>query len=281
MSSATIGKWTIAACLAAILATTTVPRVSAQTPDATVTSVDARTGVVTGKVNSTGQVFTFTLVEQALLARVRPCQGVFADLAKNRVTLDGKQPHGKILTLSSLGKTATSPGSAGTTSGASGSGKAGGSTGAGTTSPPPVVFSCGGTTTPLTADTCGKSAGVATLTGYKAACGATATITGTITAGTTDWLMFTVPAPRTNCANHVIDVRISSPGNTIVFDALTSPGGNSVYNSYNSGGNFAALGVHIAGLGSTAAPLQPNTYYFRIYGTTPTAGDAWTLTITG
>ena len=99
-------------CSAFALFLLSVSIVNAQAPGGTITAVDAKTGVITGKVNSTGQVFTFTLANKALLNGVHPGQGVFVNLAKKQVSLDGKQPHGTILTLPPLGK-APSGGSTG------------------------------------------------------------------------------------------------------------------------------------------------------------------------
>src|SRR5438067_77842 len=68
-------------------------------PGGTITAVDAKTGVVTGKVNSTGQVFTFALANKALVNGVHPGQGVFVNLGKKQVSLDGKSASGTILAL--------------------------------------------------------------------------------------------------------------------------------------------------------------------------------------
>lgn len=72
---------------------------AAPAPAAKVTAVDAKTGVITGKVNSTGQVFTFTLANKAQLSRVHPGQGVFVNLGNKQVSLDGKSPSGTIITI--------------------------------------------------------------------------------------------------------------------------------------------------------------------------------------
>jgi len=79
---------------------------SAVTPGSccTVTSVNSSTGVVTAKVNSTGQVFTFTLANNALLGQLRPGHGVFANLGRKQVSLDGNTVSGTIV-ASPLGGT--------------------------------------------------------------------------------------------------------------------------------------------------------------------------------
>ena len=67
-------------------------------PGATVTSVNEKTGVVTAKVNSTGQVFDFTLANKAELTRIHVGQGIFVNLGKKQVSLDGKSASGTIIT---------------------------------------------------------------------------------------------------------------------------------------------------------------------------------------
>ena len=83
---------------------------NAQAPGATITGVNEKTGVVTAKVNSTGQVFEFVLANKAELARVRPGQGVYVNLGKRQVSLDGKSASGTIVTIPSTpGEKAVTP----------------------------------------------------------------------------------------------------------------------------------------------------------------------------
>jgi hypothetical protein len=97
--------WLGAICLAAIFGSLLCAgQLVAQAPGATVTSVDAKTGVVTAKVNSTGQVFEFTLANRALLSGVHAGQGVFVNLGKKQVSLDGKQPAGTITSVTAPGE---------------------------------------------------------------------------------------------------------------------------------------------------------------------------------
>jgi hypothetical protein len=81
-------------------ATIAAPQV---TPGGTITAVNAKTGVVTAKVNSTGQVFTFTLANNALLGQVQAGQAIFVNLGRKQVSLDGKTASGTILILSPIG----------------------------------------------------------------------------------------------------------------------------------------------------------------------------------
>ena len=258
-------------------------RVAAQQPlGATVTGVDAKTGVVTAKVNSTGQVFEFTLANKALISRLHAGQGVYVNLGNKQVSLDGKSPSGTILTLSPLGRKLGVSASAPSGSGPpSGSGSSGTSANSGNANAPPVSPLCsqsGGTSTPLTQDNFSKAAAVATFC-FTASCGASTTISGnTFPAGSSDWLAFNVPAPRANCAKPVIEMSISSSGG-IVFDVLVSASGGYVSNSYSSSPSVAAGVPVIAGLGTVYNPLQPGMYYIRIYGGTAATVGTWTLKI--
>jgi chitobiase/beta-hexosaminidase-like protein len=76
-----------------------------------VTAIDARTGVVSAKVNASGAPFQFMVTNAKLLAVLRLGQGVYANFTTGQVSLDGKvmcckiisppqaaQPGGKVLT---------------------------------------------------------------------------------------------------------------------------------------------------------------------------------------
>ena len=281
-------------CLATLAALLCAALLAAQgAPGATVTGVNEKTGVVTGKVNSTGQVFTFTLANKASLSKVRPGQGIFVNLGKKQVSLDGKQPQGTILTLLPLGIKPGGSGSASSGSTSSGSsGNSGGSTTSGNSNPQPVSFSCGGTSNPPSADTCGKSAGSATNFGITMVCGASITMTGnSFPAGVSDWLTFTVPASRANCSDYsgrtpssLIQVSISSSPAGIVFDGFTDAAGTPIpTNPTASGpGNSIVQGQLMAILGvNQFSPLPVGTYYLRIHGINASTTGTWTLTITG
>jgi len=282
--------WLLSIALVATLATISAVRLPAQAPGATVTAVDAKTGLVTAKVNSTGQVFTFTLVNKAPLTKVRPGQGVFVNLGKKQVSLDGKQPQGTILTLLPLGIKPAGSSSASSGSNPSGSsGNSGGSTTSGNSNPQPVSGSCGGTSNPLTSDTCAKSAAAASNVG-SVGCGASITVTGnTFPAATSDYLMFTVPASRANCVDYsghtpspYIQVRITSnPTNVIVFDGLLSAAGNPIPLGWGAPNSSLAQSEFSAGLGTNYSPLTPGAYLLRIHGINASTTGTWTLTITG
>ena len=64
--------------------------------DGIVTNINAGTGVVTAKVNSTGEFFTFTLANASQLKGLKVGQRVFADFANRRVSLDGRTSAGTV-----------------------------------------------------------------------------------------------------------------------------------------------------------------------------------------
>lgn len=71
----------------------------AAAPCCAITAVDSRTGVVTARVNASGQMFTFQLANRALLPRLRTGQPVFANFGGRQVSLDGKTIAGRILAI--------------------------------------------------------------------------------------------------------------------------------------------------------------------------------------
>ncbi|HUJ30860.1 MAG TPA: hypothetical protein VLY23_06230 [Candidatus Acidoferrum sp.] len=75
--------------------------VNPATPCCDITGIDASTGVVTARVNATGQTFQFRLSNAAQVHQLRAGQGVFANLAHKQVSLDGKTIAGAITTASS------------------------------------------------------------------------------------------------------------------------------------------------------------------------------------
>src|SRR5882762_6253046 len=61
-------------------------------PCCQITSIDEAAGVVTAKVNSTGQTFQFKVANAALLHSLKVGQGVFANFKTHQVSVDGVQP---------------------------------------------------------------------------------------------------------------------------------------------------------------------------------------------
>jgi hypothetical protein len=55
-------------------------------------AVDAAAGIVTAKVNATGNVFQFKLNNPATLAGLKPGQAVYANFTNHQVSLDGFEP---------------------------------------------------------------------------------------------------------------------------------------------------------------------------------------------
>jgi hypothetical protein len=78
----------------------------APAPAASVTSIDARTGVVTAKVNASGQPFQFTLSNAAQVKTLRIGQAVYANFAAKQVSLDGQHVAGQIISVGPASKAA-------------------------------------------------------------------------------------------------------------------------------------------------------------------------------
>ena len=57
-------------------------------------AVDVRTGVVTAKVNATGNVFEFKASNPATVTTLKPGQPVFANFANHQISLDGRTAYG-------------------------------------------------------------------------------------------------------------------------------------------------------------------------------------------
>lgn len=75
------------------------PPVQAAAPCCAITGINARTGLVTAKVNATGQVFTFQVSNARLLNLLRVGQGVYANFAGKQVSVDGVAPCCAIVSL--------------------------------------------------------------------------------------------------------------------------------------------------------------------------------------
>jgi hypothetical protein len=69
----------------------------AQAPCCSIAAVDARTGIVSAKVNADGAVFQFRVTNANLLKQLRVGQGVYANFTTHEVSLDGKTIAGPII----------------------------------------------------------------------------------------------------------------------------------------------------------------------------------------
>src|SRR2546426_530740 len=77
----------VVTCVAALFCN----QAKAQAPACcSITSVDARAGLVSAKVNATGQSFQFKPNSAALLSSLRVGEGVYANFSSRQVSLDGK-----------------------------------------------------------------------------------------------------------------------------------------------------------------------------------------------
>ena len=77
----------------------------AQAPAASVTAINAKAGIVTGKVNASGQQFQFTLNDRAQLWQLRLGQGVYVNFKLKEVSLDGRTVAGVILSVAAASGT--------------------------------------------------------------------------------------------------------------------------------------------------------------------------------
>lgn len=68
-------------------------------PCCVITAINSSSGIVTAKVNSTGQLFQFTLAARAALAQLRAGEGVYANFGAKQISLDGKSPAGTIMNV--------------------------------------------------------------------------------------------------------------------------------------------------------------------------------------
>lgn len=100
-----IGKWPSAMgggfFLASVaIAITLCPTLTAQQkPCCSVTGTDTRGGLVSAKVNATGEDFQFTLNNPALLGTLKIGQGVYANFQTKRISLDGQHVSGVIVSI--------------------------------------------------------------------------------------------------------------------------------------------------------------------------------------
>jgi Chitobiase/beta-hexosaminidase C-terminal domain len=77
--------------LVAVLLAALAPAARAQALlPSSITAIDARTGIVSAKVNASGSAFQFSVTNAKLLAVLHVGQGVYANLTTKQVSLDGK-----------------------------------------------------------------------------------------------------------------------------------------------------------------------------------------------
>ncbi len=81
----------------------------AEGPCCTVTAVDSRTGLVTGKETATGRMFQFQAGNAALLKSLRPGTPVYANFTAKQVSLDGRSSCCQIVSVSAGAATAVTP----------------------------------------------------------------------------------------------------------------------------------------------------------------------------
>jgi hypothetical protein len=78
-------------------------------PCCSITAVDSRTGLVTGKENATGRTFQFQAGNAALLKLLRPGTQVYANFTAKQVSLDGRNSCCQIVSVSAGAATTATP----------------------------------------------------------------------------------------------------------------------------------------------------------------------------
>lgn len=95
LSKAMFGALSTLAVL--VLSVLLVTPAHAAGPCCSITSINTMTGTVTAKVNSTGQLFQFTLANKMQLRLLRVGSGVYANFGSHQVSLDGRTIAGNII----------------------------------------------------------------------------------------------------------------------------------------------------------------------------------------
>lgn len=86
-------------CFAAFLLVFIPAALPQEKPCCSITGIDTRAGLVSAKVNTTGQSFQFKPNTAALLASMKVGEGVYANFKTGKVSLDGKAIAGTIVSL--------------------------------------------------------------------------------------------------------------------------------------------------------------------------------------
>ena len=94
-------KFVLVVAAAAIwMAVAALPAYAAD-PCCQIVGVNNRTGIVTAKVNATGEQFAFRLSNPAATPSLRVGQPLFANLRNRQVSLDGQHPAGQVVSIAS------------------------------------------------------------------------------------------------------------------------------------------------------------------------------------
>jgi hypothetical protein len=79
-----------------------VPALRAGEPCCGITSINAKTGEVTARVNATGQTLSFTVTDAKVLSAMKVGQAIYANLATRQVSVNGIEPCCGITALSAV-----------------------------------------------------------------------------------------------------------------------------------------------------------------------------------
>jgi Cu/Ag efflux protein CusF len=100
----------VSVLLVAMLLAALAPAARAQAlVHCSITAIDARTSVVSAKVNASGAVFQFRITDAALLKSLKVGQEVYANFTTKQVSLDGKKMLGEIISPPQAAAPVTAP----------------------------------------------------------------------------------------------------------------------------------------------------------------------------
>jgi Cu/Ag efflux protein CusF len=100
----------VSVLLVAMLLAALAPAARAQAlVPCSITAIDARTSVVSAKVNASGAVFQFRVTDAALLKSLKVGQEVYANFTTKQVSLDGKKMLGEIISPPQAAAPVTAP----------------------------------------------------------------------------------------------------------------------------------------------------------------------------
>jgi Cu/Ag efflux protein CusF len=96
-----IAQFRFSFALAMLITGATLMLAEGQAPAAAITAINSQSGLVTAKVNTTGQVFQFRLNDSAQLKSLKAGQPIYANLTTRQVSLDGRTIAGTITSTAS------------------------------------------------------------------------------------------------------------------------------------------------------------------------------------
>jgi hypothetical protein len=87
-----------------LLSMTSLPSQAKAEACCSITAVNEQTGIVTAKVNATGQTFQFKVTDASLLDSLSVGQGIYANFKTHEVSMDGRTPAGSIVSIGQVNR---------------------------------------------------------------------------------------------------------------------------------------------------------------------------------